>query len=184
VANITAPARYFARSGSARTEHFQIDVITVPRIESVRFRMTPPAYTIARRSKALPQTALRACRERWCRSGRRAIALWERVGSVGSASATGRNAGRRPSTQPALAGKLGLSPVDGSADEVTGSFVLSASGRLNLGVTDSQGSPRRKGLPLRSRFCMTTSRSCGLPSRSPNRLRRHCHSQRADAGRG
>jgi HAMP domain-containing protein len=148
VANITAPARYFARSGSARTEHFQIDVITVPRIESVRFLMTPPAYTHRPPIEGrLPQAPLAGLSgtivQIWAKSNRPLGGGSVQLDPPQQLGATPLVA---PSTQPALGAKLDLSPADRSADEVKGHFVIRASGRLNLGVTDSQGQPSTEGV--------------------------------------
>lgn len=43
--NVTLPARYFVATHGARSKQFGIGVITTPKLEGVRFRITPPAYT-------------------------------------------------------------------------------------------------------------------------------------------
>src|SRR5262249_37767783 len=45
VASVTSRMTYYVRARGARSRRFSIDVITVPKIESVTFRVTPPAYT-------------------------------------------------------------------------------------------------------------------------------------------
>ena len=45
LAQVTSPAKYYVRSGNARSRRHQIDLIYVPEIEEVRFRIIPPAYT-------------------------------------------------------------------------------------------------------------------------------------------
>ncbi len=45
LAKVTEPARYHVRSYRARSVGYRLGVITVPRIESVRFRIAPPRYT-------------------------------------------------------------------------------------------------------------------------------------------
>jgi len=45
LAKVTEPAVYHARAGRARSERYQIAVITVPRIEGARLRIEPPDYT-------------------------------------------------------------------------------------------------------------------------------------------
>ena len=45
LSRVTEPAVYYVRAGRARSSKHKIEVITVPRIESGRFRVTPPAYT-------------------------------------------------------------------------------------------------------------------------------------------
>ena len=43
--NVTADARYFVRARGARSPRFSVSVLTVPKLQNVRFRITPPAYT-------------------------------------------------------------------------------------------------------------------------------------------
>jgi hypothetical protein len=43
--NVTSAGRYFVRAHAGRSQNFRIDLITVPKLEAVRFRITPPAYT-------------------------------------------------------------------------------------------------------------------------------------------
>jgi len=45
LAKVTEPADYHVRAYRARSQKHRIDVITVPRIDGVRFRVEPPAYT-------------------------------------------------------------------------------------------------------------------------------------------
>src|SRR5262249_13016210 len=45
IANVTTPGQYWVRSHAGRSRKFSIQVITVPRIEGVRFRIALPAYT-------------------------------------------------------------------------------------------------------------------------------------------
>ncbi len=44
LAKVTEPAEYFVRANRARSEKYRIRVITLPRIEGVRLRITSPAY--------------------------------------------------------------------------------------------------------------------------------------------
>jgi len=37
--------KYFVRSGKARTTRFDVNVVTVPQIQKVTFKVTLPAYT-------------------------------------------------------------------------------------------------------------------------------------------
>jgi hypothetical protein len=43
--NVVTPGQYFLRSGRARTQRFDLAIITVPQIQKVSFRVTLPAYT-------------------------------------------------------------------------------------------------------------------------------------------
>lgn len=45
LANVTAQTTYHVRATGARSQRFKVAVVTVPRIEAVRVRVTPPAYT-------------------------------------------------------------------------------------------------------------------------------------------
>jgi hypothetical protein len=45
VANVTAATDYYVRAGGSRSKKFHVDLITVPHLEGVRVRVTPPAYT-------------------------------------------------------------------------------------------------------------------------------------------
>lgn len=45
LAKVTRPAVYYVRSYRARSSKYDVRVITVPRIEEVRVRVTPPGYT-------------------------------------------------------------------------------------------------------------------------------------------
>ncbi len=59
IANITSGSEYYVRAGRARSSRYRIGVITVPKIEEVKFRITPPAYTRgATYEGSLPQGGL------------------------------------------------------------------------------------------------------------------------------
>src|SRR5207245_639817 len=45
VANVTRSMTYLLRARSARSRKFAVEVITVPQIEEVHFRIIAPAYT-------------------------------------------------------------------------------------------------------------------------------------------
>lgn len=45
LSNLTEPLAFYIRTGRARSRRYDIEIITVPRIEAVRFRVTPPEYT-------------------------------------------------------------------------------------------------------------------------------------------
>src|SRR2546429_52122 len=45
VAGVTAPTKYFVRGPGSRSRKFNVELITVPKLEGVRVRITPPAYT-------------------------------------------------------------------------------------------------------------------------------------------
>jgi hypothetical protein len=126
VAAVTAPGRYFVRSHGGRSRKFRIDVLTVPRLEGVRFRVTPPAYTnLAPYEGPLPQGGLAGLPgttiQVWARSNRPL--------SGGSLEV--------PGDDPAAA--VALAPTARGAREATGSFEVRRPGKLRLRVTDTEG---------------------------------------------
>lgn len=144
VANVTAPSKYFVRSGAARSRKFEISVITTPRIESVRFRLTPPAYTHrppiegpipAGGISALPGSTVQL----WAQSNRPlGSGMIETDAPQGVASEESSPA-PLPSTQPVQRSSFAMKSVDRGATSVTAAFVVRQSGRLNLKVADVDG---------------------------------------------
>ncbi|MGQ9651244.1 MAG: hypothetical protein ACUVXJ_14135, partial [Phycisphaerae bacterium] len=45
IAHVTDAGKYFIRAHRARSKRYSIGVITLPRLDGARFRVTPPAYT-------------------------------------------------------------------------------------------------------------------------------------------
>jgi len=128
VANITSPGRYFVRAdrGRARSPRHRIDVITVPRLTHVRFRVTPPAYT--RRSVyegPLPAGGLAGL------TGAR-VEVWttsNRPLAAGTLLLTGAEATR----------EVELVPTAPEAQDVHGSFEIRADGKIEIRVRDLAG---------------------------------------------
>ncbi len=128
LANVIAPARYFvsAERARARSSRHKIDVITVPRLSGVRFRVTPPAYT--RRSAyegVLPAGGLAGLAgthvEAWATSNRPLLS--------GTLELAGASAPRT----------LELVPTAPGAQEVHGSFEIRADGKIEVRVRDAAG---------------------------------------------
>ncbi len=135
LANVTAPARYFvtAERVRARSTRHKIDVITVPRLTGVRFRVTPPAYT--RRSAyegALPSGGLSGLAgtrvEAWAGSNRPLAS--------GTLVLTGGAAPRA----------VELVPSGTGAREVHGTFDIQADARMEVRVRDSAGQQSQDAL--------------------------------------
>lgn len=136
LSRVTTPARYLVRAAAGRSPHFQIDVITVPRLENVRFRITPPAYTHAASYEGpLPEAGLTGL------AGTE-VTVWassNRPLSGGSVALT--FAASQPGQTPPAAETLALQPVSGDSDgtQVSGSFTLTKPGRFEIKVSDVDG---------------------------------------------
>ncbi|MBW3540917.1 MAG: hypothetical protein KY476_11655 [Planctomycetes bacterium] len=127
LSNLTADTQYVVRSGQARSHRFQITVVTVPRFEDVRFRITPPAYTrLADYNGPLPQgglAGLRGTRVAVRANSNRPLA----GGSLAYISGDARH-------------EVALAPA-GRAHEVTGAFEIDDSGRIELSIVDRDRQP-------------------------------------------
>lgn len=127
VANVIEPREYFVRAGRARSEKFAIDVITVPRLEEVTFKVTPPAYTNRPPYEGpLPQGGLAGL------PGTRVDirASSNRPLSAGSVDFS-------PKSIPSLA----LAPLASQAREVAGFFEIRQPARAAIKVIDVAGQP-------------------------------------------
>jgi hypothetical protein len=125
VANVTQAMTYHVRSGHARSRHYRLTVVTVPRLESVRFEITPPAYTQrppyrgplpSQGIAGLPGTAVRF----WGKSNRPL--------SGGEAQVTSSETKT-----------IAMVPGDVDPTEVSGSFAITAAGKLSFVVVDREG---------------------------------------------
>lgn len=126
LAKVTEPAVYHVRSYRARSQRYNIRVITVPRIEDVRVRITPPAYTHLAYSEGplpkdgvagLPDTKVRI----WAQSNRPL--------SGGTLTVTGEG-------DPL---DVAMKPTAGGNREVVGEFTVSCDGKFQVSVTDVAG---------------------------------------------
>jgi hypothetical protein len=137
VANVTTPQTYLVRSGRARTPHYDLSVVTVPKLADVRFKVQLPAYTHRPPYDGpLPQNGLsglagttvevHAKSNRPLRGG--TIAFTPLVSPTTS-----------PTTAPATPSEIAMTPIATGASEVAGTFQIRSSGRISLGVTDVDG---------------------------------------------
>jgi hypothetical protein len=125
VANLTADVRYHIRAHAGRSQRFAVRVLTVPKIDAVRFRVTPPAYTNRPAYEGpLPKGGLAGL------PGAR-VEVW-------AASNRPLSGGTLRFTPPS-SGPVALTPVSPGGSEVTGSFEIRAAGQLRLKVTDRDG---------------------------------------------
>jgi Skp family chaperone for outer membrane proteins len=149
IANLTAPHQYYVRADRARSHKFNITIQTVPRLEAVRFKITPPAYSRrAAYEGPLPQGGLaglpRTHVQVWARSnrplsgGRLEVIAQSNLPASAPADIT-----LTTSTSPADRTAAASAPLAATADpnEVSGSFVLQSAGRLVIRVVDVDGQP-------------------------------------------
>ncbi len=130
---LTQPSKYSVRGEGARSPKYQIEVLTVPRIESVRFRITPPAYTNdAPFEGPLPKEGLAGL------PGTRVSVVAKSNRPLQSGTITLQHA---QDTQPVT-----LQPTTAGSDEVAGEFTLQAAGKFQLNVTDVAGQSSQDSL--------------------------------------
>jgi hypothetical protein len=134
LAGVTEPGQYFVRAGRARSHRYDLSVTTVPKIEQVRFRITPPAYTRgAAYEGPLPQQGLSGLPgtkvEVWAKSNRPLSGGGVQIARAGTAA-----------EQPAGT-SVGLEPTAANSDEVRGEFTIATAGRMTLNVKDVAGQP-------------------------------------------
>jgi hypothetical protein len=126
LSEIVTPCRYYARARGTRSHRYQIDVITVPRLETVRWRIVPPAYTgDAAYEGPTPSDGLAGL-----------IGTQVRVWATSN----------RPLSRGALTidedgsrRDVPLTPPASESREVSGQFEIRAAGKFSLWVTDVAG---------------------------------------------
>ncbi|MEX0710857.1 MAG: hypothetical protein WD278_00820, partial [Pirellulales bacterium] len=131
IAEVRASGTYYARGHTARSHRFAIQVITVPRISEVRWRVTPPAYTHDGAYEGpMPQGGLAGLPgtqvEVWAKSNRPLSG-----GSLDIASGSQRE-------------RVALSATATASQEVSGRFEIRQAGKFSLNVTDVAGQQARE----------------------------------------
>ena len=133
LSRVTTPRQYFVRAERARSRRFSLDVITTPRIEELRCRVAPPAYThLAAYEGPLPSSGLSGL------PGTQ-VQIWA------------------TSNRPLRGGTVRLLPTDGkprdvpltvgtAPEEVAGSFAIKAAGKFELQVADTDGTPAEESV--------------------------------------
>lgn len=125
LAGITAPGRYYVRSHAGRSRRYRLDLLTTPRLESVQFRVTPPAYTgRAPYTGPIPPGGL---------AGLPGTQVEVQVRSNRPLS------GGQLTVAGAMPLQTPLQPARPEAQEVVGSFTIQGPGKLSLGVVDTEG---------------------------------------------
>jgi len=151
LAKVTAPADYYVCSHRARSERYRITVITVPRIENVVLRITPPPYTRERPYEGplplegvagLPGTEvrIRATSNRPLSGGLIAInGNTPPVGGVSDGDRTGVSDGDRTGVSDGDPSIVEMHPTAGDAAKVEATFTVRADGKFELWVIDTAG---------------------------------------------
>jgi hypothetical protein len=144
LAQVVEPAEYFVRSGSARSRRYHIDVILVPEIVDVQFRITPPAYT--RRAPyegSLPHDGL---------SG-----LMGTVVEVRARSNRPLGGGTIQVIGESGTSTVSLTPSADDPQVATGSFPITQHGRMELHVFDPE--QRRSRVPFHAPITLLEDQS-------------------------
>jgi hypothetical protein len=132
ISAVTMPGKYFVQSRSTRSHRHEMGVITVPQIESVRFRITPPAYTRdAVFEGPLPQGGISAL----AGSKVEVRAISNRPLKSGSIDLV--NGDKRENVE------LASVTSDGTSHEVQGEWTIADAGSFHLNVTDVAGQQSR-----------------------------------------
>lgn len=133
LSSVTDPGEYFVRTKEARSHRFQLDLITVPEITAVRFRITPPRYTrdpiyegeLPKNGiVALPGTEVEV------------TAVSNRPLASGSAAIPGKGGAATLLLKPAAGGETG--------NEVRESWTISEAGTFAIHVVDREGQQSRE----------------------------------------
>ncbi|HEV3022117.1 MAG TPA: hypothetical protein VGX76_06605, partial [Pirellulales bacterium] len=135
IAELHSPVRYFARTHSARSRRYQLGVVTVPQLESVTWRIAPPAYTRdAVYEGPLPPTGLFGL----VGTQVQVVAESNRPLAGGSLELAIGNVLTNAVGTPAPR-VIPLVPLAEGSRQVVGAFEIAAAGKLTLGVTDVAG---------------------------------------------
>jgi hypothetical protein len=137
IADVRWPMHYSLHARRARSESFAVSVLTVPQIQEVRFRITPPPYTHRPAYEGpMPQGGIAGLPgthvQFWAKSNRPLVGGAFDVAAIRAESDPA-------STQPAATTSGALAAVAPNANEATGSFTVSAAGQLSLHVKDIDG---------------------------------------------
>lgn len=133
IVHVTDACDYFIRAHRARSKRYGIGVITVPRLDGARFRITPPAYTHLKPYEGpLPQGGLAGL------PGTR-VDVWLKSNRPLRGGDVQLDTQQEP-------GQLPLQPTAPGSHEATGSFEIHRSGKVSMGVTDIEGQASRDRL--------------------------------------
>jgi hypothetical protein len=128
VSNVIVPGTYAVRSGSARSKFYQIEVITVPKLEGVRVRVTAPKY------------ANKAVYEGTVPDGGIAGLAGTKVEIFAKSNRPLSGGAMDLSLEGALTPmNVAMFPIAAGSSEVVGTFDIQKSGKLELAVIDVNG---------------------------------------------
>lgn len=131
LARVEEPGRYFIRAERARSKRYRIEVITVPRIQSVRFRIRPPAYTRdAEYRGPLPKNGIAAL-------------VGTRI-EVQVASNRPLSGGEIVLTEARQSRTVPLRPTGKASSAALGDFEVTSAGRFELRLVDTKGQKSRE----------------------------------------
>ncbi len=130
LSKLTEPTLYFVRAYRARSEKYRIEIVTVPRIETVRVLVVPPEYAGQPNYEGpVPDDGVKGLR------GTK-VTLWatsNRPLSGGKLLVTrGRGTGRKPD-------ELAMHPSESGSQEAVGQFEISSDGKFEFWVKDEAG---------------------------------------------
>jgi hypothetical protein len=131
LARVTSDARYYARARRSRSHQFKIDVITIPKLVDVRFRVVQPEY--ARRAVyqgVMPEGGIAGL------AGTRVQVWAESNRPLSYGTLTTASGGEEQNVR--------LEPVEGSPTVVSGWFEIHSAGPLSVGITDVAGHEARE----------------------------------------
>lgn len=134
IAETTEAGQYFVRVPGARSYRYRVDVVMVPQIQTVRFRITPPAYT---RKPTYDGPAPQDGISGLAGTKVEVTVTSNRPLAAGTLELAGRDGITPATTQPVA--KALLSPTASSPMQVQGAFTLSVSGKLTINVRDVEG---------------------------------------------
>ena len=137
---VTVPAAYFVRARHARSERYQITVLTVPQIEHVRLRIAPPDYAQqAVYEGPLPKEGVVGLRGT-------TVTVWVESNRPLGGGALRLSTHRAPhdkdltgTVRSTETNDIALVPTAADSREATGSFTITGDGRFEVTVTDRDG---------------------------------------------
>ena len=134
LSKVTEPAVYYVRSYRARSNRYQLGVITVPRIENVRLRIAPPEYANqATYEGPLPKDGVAGLPGT-------TVTIWATSNRPLGERHAHRDRGKRASAPL----KVKMQPSGEESQEVTGQFTVRGDGRFECRVIDQAGQPSQQ----------------------------------------